>query len=173
MIFVAMLAMGLAATQVSAQEPEKKKRGGLWGTIKKGVESTTGIDVSREPLFVHPVIGEWRMAVVSCVGDAATGTVALTISASRLVDPGLVGSRCLVSEAHVTGSKTALSQAGNYADPLYDFTKGNTVEVKFNPLGGVPTDAKSLELKFYMGSSQMPENTFELRDCPINWVVAE
>ncbi|MDR2894633.1 MAG: hypothetical protein LBU97_04150, partial [Alistipes sp.] len=59
--------------------------------------------------------------------------------------------------------------ASNYADPLYDFVTSGKVEVTFNTVAGVPTDAQTLDLKFYVGSSGDPKTAFELRDCPINW----
>ena len=49
-----VLAAFLAVGAVKAQDAPKKKKGGLWNKVKKGVESATGIDVSKETLFVYP-----------------------------------------------------------------------------------------------------------------------
>ena len=56
-----MLAAFLAVGNVMAQDAHEKKKGGFWNKVKKGVESATGLDVSKETLFVYPKIGEWKM----------------------------------------------------------------------------------------------------------------
>ena len=70
-----VLAAFLAVGAVMAQDAPKKKKGGLWNKVKKGVESATGIDVSKETLFVYPKLGEWKMELKSAEGDPATGNM--------------------------------------------------------------------------------------------------
>ena len=70
-----VLAAFLAVGAVMAQDAPKKKKGGLWNKVKKGVESATGIDVSKETLFVYPKLGEWKMEHKSAEGDPATGNM--------------------------------------------------------------------------------------------------
>lgn len=65
MAMTLLLVMGSAFAQ-----NESKKKGGFWSKVKKGVESTTGLDVSKETLFVYPTIGEWKMQFVSAIGGS-------------------------------------------------------------------------------------------------------
>lgn len=70
-IWLVLVAFVAAAT-VIAQDAPKKKKGGFWNKVKKGVESATGIDVSKETLFVYPEMGQWKMELKSAEGDQAT-----------------------------------------------------------------------------------------------------
>lgn len=156
-----------------AAKPEKKKGGGFFKALAKGVESTTGLNVSKEALFVYPEIAKWKMSVVSCVGDSKTCTVELKISVMALFDsPRYTGARVLITEAKVTGGKTALELQRFMADPLHDLVPNRPVEATFNRILGVPADAKTIDLKFYV-NNDLPATKFELRDCPITWTTAE
>ena len=144
-------------------------QGNFLKTIKKGIESTTGLKISDEMLFVYPTIGEWRMDLESCIGDKITNTVILKIKVTKTLGNRIVNERCLISEAVITGEKTPLGLKGFSADPMYNFEIGQTVDVTFQPIYGVPESAKLLDVKFYI---QIPstERNFEVRRVPIVWL---
>ena len=138
--------------------------------LKKGVESTTGLNVSKETLFVYPVIGEWKMSVVSCEGDPVTGDVVLKINVNRISSQQLTSSVLLIREANVSGSKTPLALERWSADPLHDFKPNTPVDVTFQTIYGVPAESKTLDVKF---STSDRDKMFEARDVPIEWMAAE
>lgn len=77
-----LLLLAAAATMICAAasgQDQPKKKGGFWNKVKKGVESTTGLDVSKETLFVYPEMGKWKMEFISATGDSATGLVLVRI----------------------------------------------------------------------------------------------
>jgi len=163
-------AMLLLAATVNAQEPEKK-RGGLFNALKKGVESTTGLNVSREALFVYPQsqFGEWKISLVSCLGNRELGSVTMTLKIVKISGGQRMASRCLYTEAQtIDGAPLGF---GRYsADPLWDFRINTPVEVEMMALGGVPDNATAINVKFYIGMFAGQNNIFEGRDIPIQWV---
>ena len=161
-IFYFILTVLLISGSVMAQEPEKKKKGGFMKALKKGVESTTGLKVSDETLFVYPTVGEWKMQVVSCEGSTATGQVILKINATRLTGDGVISAWCNIREANVTGGGSLKFHRS--ADPTYRFEVGKTVEVTFQTLLDVPADTKSIDARF-----EILSQSFEVRRAPIEW----
>jgi hypothetical protein len=168
---IACLAGILVSGNVMAQNDSvpadgKKKGGGFL----KAVESNTGLKVSKETLFVYPVIGEWKMEVVSCIGDKATGEVIFKIKVIRLFgEYSLTSERCLMSEVAATGGKESFKLIDFNADPLYDFEINKTVEVTFQPIVGVPASVKSIDVKFYIRRKTAEGLSFEARRVPIEW----
>lgn len=165
------LALLLTAGTIHAQEPERK-RGGFLNAIKKGVESTTGLNVSKEALFVYPQaqMGEWKISLVSCLGNREFGSVTLTLKIIKISGGQSMAERCLFTEAETTDG-VALGFGRYSADPLWDFRINTPVEVEMMGIGGVPEDATAINVKFYIGSFADPQrNIFEGRDIPIQWV---
>lgn len=161
LIFVA-----LAAMMVCGAQAQEKKKGGFMNALKKGVESSTGLNVSKETVFVYPEIGVWKMSVISCVGDPATGTVDIKLGVTRLSDGDFKNASCILWEAVVTGTTEKLQRERRSADPMYDFIVGKTVEVDGEDFYNVPRDAKSLDVKLYV---EIRAKMIEARDVPITW----
>jgi len=161
-LFIAALLIS-GSVMAQDQEPEKKKKGGFMKALKKGVESTTGLKVSDETLFVYPTIGEWKMQVANCKGNPTTGEVILQINATRLTGDGIMDAWCNLREASITGG-SALTLHRRSADPHYRFEVGKTIEVTFQSILGVPTDTKSIDVRF-----EIIDKSFEARRVPIEW----
>ena len=158
----------ICASAMAQEEKQEKKSGGLMKALKKGVESATGLKVSDETLFVYPAIGEWKMTVESCIGNKETGNVVLKIKVTKITGNQMMSARCLLSEAVVTGEKDKFELQRFSADPLYSFKIGETVDVTFQTIYGVPETAKSLDVKFYVIVPN-PEHSFEARRVPVDW----
>jgi hypothetical protein len=158
-----MIAALMAATLLTAQE---KKKGGLMNALKKGVESSTGLNVSKETLFVYPEIGIWKMSLVSCTGDPATGNVEFTINGTKL-DRTLKNEHWVLREAVVSGTTEKLGLKSVSADPFFDFEQNIPTKITFTTILGVPAEAKSIDVKF---STYDRNLMFEARDVPIEWV---
>ena len=141
-------------------------------TIKKGIESTTGLKVSDETLFVYPVIGEWKMQIESCEGDNASGEVVLKIKVTKITGNRIMNERCLLSEAVVTGGKESFKLKSFSADPLYSFEPGKSVNVTFQPILGVPDSVRSIDVKFYIQMPSIKDKCFEIRRVPVDWKTA-
>ena len=172
LMILALALMVSAGAVAQEQKEEKKKGGGLMRALRKGVESATGLDVSKEALFVYPEIGKWKMSVVSCTGDPETGAVDIKLAITTLFSsPRLTGARVLIVEAGVPGG-AELGLERYSADPLWDLVPNKPVEVPLNRVLGVPASAKTINLKFYV-ENNLPNYTFELRDCPIEWITPE
>ncbi len=151
-----------------------QKKGGFMNALKKGVESSTGLNVSKEALFVYPstAVGPWKMSVVSCVGDPESGGVELKVNVTAMFSsPRLTGAWAIITKAK-SADGTEFGLARRSADPLYDLVPNTPVEVTFQHILGVPADTKTLNVTFYV-EHNTPAYTFELRDCPIEWVVSE
>ena len=172
-LFYVTLAALLVCGVATAQNEEPKKKGGFMKALKKGVESTTGLRVSDETLFVYPeeaAIGEWKVELVSCVGNPATGEVQPIIKVTKFGEDGAKNTWCKAKEAVVTGSKESLALERRSADPLYSFLANTPVEVTLERVGGVPADARTLDIKFYIWGKEI---MFEGRRMPIEWQTAE
>lgn len=160
-----MIAVLLISSFAIAQEQEGKKKGGFMKAVKKGVESSTGLRVSDETLFVYPAVGEWKMAFESCVGNPMTGEVVLQIKATKLTDGKMGSTWSNLTEAIITrgGELTLYRRA---ADPLYNFEPNTPVDITFQTILGVPTDTKTIDVKFAIGPGT---ELFEARRVPITW----
>lgn len=167
-LFLLTLAVMLLCGSVMAQDDAKKekKKGGFMSNVKKGIESNTGLRVSDEALFVYPVMGEWKMTVAECTGDKETGIVILKINTTKLMNGQMMSTVCILIDAVVTDTKTPLTLERRSADPLYHFQINTPVEITCQAIGNVPTDAKTLDVKFYISYR---DNAFEARRIPINW----
>lgn len=165
-IFCLITVVLLAGGSLMAQEQEGKKKGGFMKSLKKGVESTTGLKVSDETLFVYPTVGEWKMQLNSCIGNRATGEVVMTITVNKIGGKQLLDVRCLLTgDATVTGGGKV--SYGRYpADPLHNFRINTPVQISLQTLYEVPTDAKSLDVSFYIRDKGI---MFEARRVPIEW----
>ncbi len=152
----------------------QKKKGGFMNALKKGVESTTGLNVSKEALFVYPAsaVGAWKMSVVSCIGDPESGAVELKINVAAMFNsPRFTGAWAIITKAKTTDGKE-FGLARRSADPLYNLVPNTPVEVTFQQILGVPADTTTLNVTFYI-ENNTPDYTFELRDCPIEWITPE
>jgi len=117
---------------------------------------------------IYPVIGDWNMSVVSCKGNSVVGQVILTLGVTRLTpQTGFDRVRALLTEVRLPGG-AMLDLARRTSDPFYDLKPGQTVEVVFQPILGVPTSARMLNARFFLRSDQ-PDWRFELRGVPIDW----
>lgn len=177
LLLLAVAAMIVAAG--SAQDQPKKK-GGFWNKVKKGVESTTGLDVSKETLFVYPQMGKWKMQLVSATGDSSTGLVMVRIGIMPLSGQktaflqlteviGAEGQTLPQGTAWKATSKFRTSDLANC--PLYreDLASGTYGEYLLQPIR-TPEGMKSFKsLKFNLETGNAVEEDFEARDVPITW----
>ena len=172
-ISLAVAALLICGAVMGQQPEEKKKKGGFLNAVKKGVESTTGLRVSDETLFVYPekaAIGEWKMVLESCEGNPATGEVVLKIKATKLMGNPYKNTWSIIKEAVVTGTKEPLMLERRSADPLQTYEVNRPVEMALQRILDVPTDAKFLDVKFYISDR---DYVFEARRVPIEWLGAE
>ena len=86
-IVLLLAAAVLVCASAMGQDQEPKKKGGFWNKVKKGVESTTGLDVSSEALFVYPNIGVWKMKLISAVGNPEDNTVVVKFGIMPVTAP--------------------------------------------------------------------------------------
>ena len=153
----------IAAGSVMAQDAPKKK-GGFWNKVKKGVESATGIDVSRETLFVNPKPDKWKLDFKSAIGDPTTGNVAVVIK----VKP-LNGQSSLTTDMLdvIDGDGNTLVRREQWDDGLksYHLSPGVYTDCPFRRITVRP-GMKSLKMIHFTLSS---EDGFEARDIPITW----
>lgn len=166
-IWLVLVAFVAAAT-VMAQDAPKKKKGGLWNKVKKGVESATGIDVSKETLFVYPKLGEWKMELASAEGDPETGNVTVVFkvmplagqSSARIRMKGVVGG---------DGKDLASDKQWEQGSNGYDVAAGAYTDCQLRRITVSP-DMKSLKaILFTVGNTE----GFEARDIPITWISKE
>lgn len=166
----ALMVCASAMAQDGSEEQPRRRGGGFLNALKKGVESSTGLDVSKETVFVYPEIGVWRMSIVSAIGDPATGTVNIVLGVTRLSGGDMKNAWCILWEAVVTGTSEKLQRERRSADPMYDFVVGQTVEVDGEDFYNVPIDARTLDVKLYVDDRA---KMIEARDVPITWQAAE
>ena len=159
---------GGAVAQDEKPQKENKKEGGFLKGLKKGFESTTGIKVSEETLFVYPNLAEWKFRVESCKGSRADGTVKLVISATKLTEGNESQTWCNFLEVTLPdGTKADFHQRAN--DRLRTFNSGQVTVVDFDDIYKVPVDTKAMDVKFYISTRN---RVFEGRRIPIEWVDA-
>lgn len=160
------------------KDQKKKKRGALWNKVKKGVESSTGIDVSKETLFVYPEIGEWKMVLKSANGNLETGELTVMFGVMPLADHK---SASISMTDVVDGNNKTLEQKKYYERssnkprvntylwaslPTKPVTVGVYTDFQLKPIY-VEKGMKTMKtIKFSLGSKQ----GFEARDIPITWV---
>lgn len=166
---LALAALFVCGAAMAQEEKQEKKKGGFMNAIKKGVESTTGLDVSKETVFVYPEIGEWKMSVASCMGDPASGEVTLKLKITRIASSQMMSTPFLIREARVTGSKELLALERLAVDALNDFRPNAPVEVTLGRIGA-PAGTKLLDIKF---STADKSRMFEARDVPVEWKTNE
>lgn len=143
---------------------KKKKRGGFWNKVKKGVESTTGLDVSSETLFVYPEIGKWMMRLKSANASLETGELTLIIEVLPLADQK---SGSVSTQGVIDGNNRTLEpeKEWRYGQNFERFSSGYT-EFVFFPIF-LEKGMKSLKsVQFDFDG----KNGFEVRDVPITWV---
>ena len=169
-----------AKKEEAAPKEEKKKKGsGFLKKLGKVVESSTGLNVSKEALFVYPEIGKFKCSLVSCVGDPATNQVKVRIQITKLFGERTNPNRYPVLEwVKVSGTTSNLPLA-NKPYPTncvngYDLAPHRPVEFEFEPAQPivVPAGTKSIDLMFPVG---VDGETYkiEARDCAITWLAAE
>lgn len=177
LLATALLLIGAAASG----QNQPKKKGGFWNKLKKGIESTTGLDVSKETLFVYPQIGDWKMELVEATGDSRTGEVTVRIgimplagqTAAFLELTGVVGDggRALpAGKAWKEHSKFRTSDLD--ASPLYrnDLAAGTYGEYCLQTILA-PVGMKSFKsLAFTLETGNAQEKGFEARDVAITWI---
>ena len=178
-----LLLLAAAATMICAAasgQDQPKKKGGFWNKVKKGVESTTGLDVSKETLFVYPEMGKWKMEFISATGDSATGLVLVRIGimplagqkAAFLQLTGVIdgdGQALPEGKSWKATSKFRTSDLDNC--PLFheNLTAGTFSQYLFQPIRA-PVGTKSFKtLKFNLETGNAVEEGFEARDVPITW----
>lgn len=180
--FCMAITLLLLVGNATAQDQPKKK-GGVWNKIKKGVESTTGLDVSKETLFVYPTIGEWKMKFISATGDPETHVVTVKIAIMPLAKQ----TSAFLTLTEVTDKQGNVLPEGKYwketskfrtrdlsESPLFqELTSGNYSEYTFQPIA-VPEGSKTIgTLKFTLEVPQSQIKGFEARDIPIEWIKSE
>lgn len=181
-VFYLGLALLLMAGSIVAQDQPKKK-GGFWNKVKKGVESTTGLDVSKETLFVYPTIGEWKMQFVSAIGDPDTGVVTVKIKIMPLANQGsaflkltevLDEKKNVLPEGKFWKATSKFNTHDLSESPLYnDLTSNTYSQYTFQPIA-VPAGSKFIgALKFTLEAQNSQLKGFEVRDIPVEWVKTE
>lgn len=160
-LVAALLMVGGAMAQ---QQQEPKKKGSFWDKVKKGVESTTGINVSKETLFVYPELGRWKMELKSAKADSVTGVMKVIIkvmplggdASARFRMMGVVGED---GKSLVSGTQWEEGSNG------YDLAPAGFTEVEFRKIMPPQGMAWLKSLKFNVGNIE----GFEVRDVPIEW----
>lgn len=177
-LFLFSLAALIVCAGVMAQEPQQepeKKKGGFFKKLAKGVESVTGLDVSKETLFVYPEIGVVSCKLVDAIGNPATNQVKVRIEITKLKGDSTNPNRYPVLEwVKVSGTNTNLPLAdkpypASCKNP-YDLVPNKPVIFEFEPIQPivVPAGTKSIDLMFPVG---FDGNTYkiEARDIAIDW----
>lgn len=153
-----------AAVNVMAQDAPKKK-GNFWNKVKKGVESTTGLDVSKETLFVYPKIGEWKMELKSATGNPATGNVTVVFKVMPLAGQTSATIR-MKDVVDGDGKKLVADKQWEHGANGYDVAAGTFTDCQLRRITVSP-EMKSLKMiLFRVGNTE----GFEARDIPITWV---
>lgn len=166
-IWLVLVAFVAAAT-VMAQDAPKKKKGGFWNKVKKGVESATGIDVSKETLFVYPEMGQWKMELKSAEGDQATGNVTVIFKVMPLAGQK---SAAIKMKKVIGGDGTELvaGEQWEHGSNHHELPAGVFTEYELRRITVSP-DMKSLKSIFFaIGNKE----GFEARDIPITWITKE
>ncbi|MDR0828850.1 MAG: hypothetical protein LBN95_01900 [Prevotellaceae bacterium] len=158
------------STEVKKEDVQKeKKKGGFLKGLAKAVESTTGLDVSKEVLFVYPKIGEWKFEVISCIGNKATGEVVLKLKVLKILDGDLPHELFFYSEVYEAGTKNAIRFLRSYSSEVsHDFKIGVAEEVAFQAIKGVPEKVKALDIVFCTRGCSTGY-IFEGRSIPVEW----
>lgn len=166
-IWLVLVAFVAAAT-VMAQDAPKKKKGGLWNKVKKGVESATGIDVSKETLFVYPKLGEWKMELASAEGDPETGNVTVVFKVMPLAGQTTVSIK-MKGVVSGNGENLVGDRQWEYGSNSYDVAAGSFTDCQLRRITVAP-EMKSLKAILFT-----VKNTegFEARDIPITWISKE
>ncbi len=139
---------------------------GFLNTIKKGIESTTGIQTSNETVFVYPAVGEWKMSLGKCHAqwdeEAGAGTAGVGINVVRLLGGDVINMPCTWTSYSADGA-AKVSNTSTTAIPLLDFRTGIPVKASFS-LPRIPKGAEKLDIWFRIGNLN-----FEVRRVPVKW----
>jgi hypothetical protein len=139
---------------------------GFLNSLKKGIESATGIKTSDGTVFVYPVLGEWRMVLSGCRAQwdeaAGAGRATVEINIVRLLGGDVINMPCVWSAYSADGA-AKVGYNSTSAIPLLDFRTGSAVKATFS-LPGIPKGAKSLDVWFRIGN-----HNFEVRRVPVEW----
>lgn len=164
MVLVALI----ASATVMAQDAPKKKKGGLWNKVKKGVESATGIDVSKEALFVYPKLGEWKMELKTAEGDSTTGNLTIVFKVMPLA--GQKGGALKMTKViGGDGKELVPGEQWEYGSNQHELSAGKFAEYELRRITVSP-EMKSLKsITFTISNTE----GFEARDIPITWIKAE
>lgn len=157
----------LGVITLVAQDAPKKK-GGFWNKVKKGVESATGIDVSREALFVYPKLGEWKMTLKSAVGDPETGNVTVIFGVMPLAGQrgtaikmaGIIGG---------DGVELVPDKQWEYGSNQHDLSADTFTEYQLRRITVSPDMRYLKSIHFTVGNQE----GFEARDVAIDWQKTE
>lgn len=157
---------------------KKKKKGSFWKKVKKGVESTTGLDVSDETLFVYPEIGQWKISLKSAIADSKSGELTVIFKVMPLFneDRGThITMKGVTDENNKNFTTTGSFSSANtvpfsrsntyymYNARAQKVTQGVYKDFQLQPIY-IEKGIKSLKvIKFWMGGD------FEARDIPITW----
>lgn len=163
-IWLVLVALVATAT-VMAQDAPKKKKGGLWNKVKKGVESATGIDVSKEALFVYPKLGEWKMGLKSAEGDPATGNVTVILKVMPLAGQTSVRIR-MKGVVGGDGETLAGDKQWEQGSNGYDVAAGTFTDCQLRRITVAPGMKSLKSVLFTVGNTE----GFEARDIPITWI---
>lgn len=157
----------LGVCTIMAQDAPKKK-GGFWNKVKKGVESATGIDVSKETLFVYPNLGEWKMELKSAEGDSLTGNVNVIFKVMPLAGQ----KQGLLKIQEITdgeGRKLVPDKNWEVGSNSYQFSTGSFTECPLRRITVTPGMKSLKSIKFKISNQE----GFEARDIAIKWIKVE
>lgn len=157
----------LIGVTVMAQDAPKKK-GGFWNKVKKGVESATGIDVSKETLFVYPKLGEWKMELKSAEGDSVSGNVSVIFNVMPLAGQGSAALK-MAKVIGDDGKELAPGKQWEYGSNHHELSAGKFTEYELRRITVSPGMKSLKAIIFTIGNTE----GFEARDIPITWVKAE
>lgn len=163
-----VLAAFIASATVMAQDAPKKKKGGFWNKVKKGVESATGIDVSKEALFVYPELGKWKLQLKSADGNPETGVVTVVFDVMPLAGQQ-TGSLRMLEVVDGEGRTLVAGKEWEHGSNSHDVSPNTYTEYQLRPITVAP-GMKSLKvIKFRIGNME----GFEARDIPLTWTKTE
>lgn len=158
----------IASVTVMAQDAPKKKKGGLWSKVKKGVESATGIDVSKETLFVYPELGQWKMQLKSAEGDPVTGNVQVVFEVMPLAGQGGAAIR-MKGVIGGDGTELVANEQWEHGSNQHDLRAGTFTEYQLRRITVSPEMRYLKSIAFAVGNKE----GFEARDIPITWITKE
>lgn len=173
-----LLLLAAAATMICAAasgQDQPKKKGGFWNKVKKGVESTTGLDVSKETLFVYPEMGKWKMEFISATGLVLVRIGIMPLAGQKAAFLQLTGVIDGDGQALPEGKSWKATSKFRTSDldncPLFheNLTAGTFSQYLFQPIRATVGTKSFKTLKFNLETGNAVEEGFEARDVPITW----